>query len=327
MNSNANKVILYDDKTFPSYLTPTVPFYQGNSFNLSFADEDQILQNIGEEVYVPRPEETTIPPFDDDINFTTPLLPQPPSLQEFKPQPSTFEDQILPPYQEFKLQPSTSQDYKPPEQTHDYEDSLMKIANQFCTIPPPKAPVLVPPPTSIIRGLPNFNTFKVNDKKSSKSKISNSHIKQVIQELRGITPNVDIRTLCFLNVLDHKYYGSNLKDNGVLIKVVFNEAVDYAFRRKFVALTKEGKDLFFIKFCKCRSSGEYFHLLQLDSHQRGKMTWLSFCILFFIAFVHFFLFYLIYHKVCIICLIVLFFYFFQLDLYVITFNVQSTALI
>ena len=110
MNSNANKVILYDDKTFPSYLTPTVPFYQGNSFNLTF--EDQILQNIGEEVYVPRPEETTIPPFDDDINFTTPLLPQPPSLQEFKPQPST------------------SQDYKPPEQTHDYEDSLMKIANQ-----------------------------------------------------------------------------------------------------------------------------------------------------------------------------------------------------
>ncbi len=57
-------------------------------------------------------------------------------------------------------------------------------------------------------------------------------------------PNIDVRTLCFLNVLDHIYYGSNKEDTGSQIKVAFNESVDYAFRRKFITLTKEGKDLF-----------------------------------------------------------------------------------
>ena len=310
LNSNANRLFLYEDKTFPSYVTPIDSFYKGNSSNSTF--EDRILEKLVEEVQPPSQQE-----FEEDaINCITPppqeFKPQPltsqdyslpvfnpqPStsqsqdywLPEFKPQPSTSQSQDYR-FPEFKSQASTSQDYQPPEQTQDREDSLMRIANQFCAILPPKPPVLAPPPTPIMRCLPNFNTFKVNDKKSSKSKISNSKIKQVIEELRGLTPTVDIRTLCFLNVLDHKYYGSNKEDRGVLIKVDFNEAVDYAFRRKFVAFTREGKDLFFIKFCKCRSSGEYFHLLQFDRHQRGKMILVSFSF------------------VCIISLIFLFFIF------------------
>ena len=96
----------------------------------------------------------------------------------------------------------------------------------------------------------------------------------MIEELRGLTPTVDIRILCFLNVLDHKYYGSNKEDHGVLIKVDFNEAVDYAFRRKFVSFTKEGKDLFFLSnFVNVVVRENIFHLLQFDRHQRGKMTW------------------------------------------------------
>jgi hypothetical protein len=306
LNSNGNRVFFFEDKTFPSYLTPIDPFYQGNSSNLTF--EDRILENLVEEVQSPSQQEFE----EDDNNCMTPLLLQPPPPQEFKPQPSTFEDQILPPYQEFKLQrqsydyrileflpqpstsqgyrlpefkaqPSTSQshdyripefksqassstnqDYQPPEQIQDREDSLMRIANQFCAIRPPKSPVLAPPPTPIMRCLPNFNTFKVNDKKSSKSKILNSKIKPVIEELRGLTPTVDIRTLCFLNVLDHKYYGSNKQDHGVLIKVDFNEAVDYAFRKKFVSFTKEGKDLFLSNFVNVVVRENIFHLLQIS---------------------------------------------------------------
>ena len=258
LNSNGNRVFFFEDKTFPSYLTPIDPFYQGNSSNLSF--EDRILEKLVQEVPSPSQQEFE----EDDNNCMTPLLLQPPPPQEFKPQPSTSQGYRLP---EFKAQPSTSQsydyripefksqassstnqDYQLPEQIQDREDSLMRIANQFCAIRPPKSPVLAPPPTPIMRCLPNFNTFKVNDKKSSKSKILNSKIKPVIEELRGLTPTVDIRILCFLNVLDHKYYGSNKEDHGVLIKVDFNEAVDYAFRRKFVSFTKEGKDLFLSNF-------------------------------------------------------------------------------
>ena len=284
LNSNGNRVFFFEDKTFPSYLTPIDPFYQGNSSNLSF--EDRILEKLVEEVPSPSQQEFE----EDDNNCMTPLLLQPPPPQEFKPQPSTSQGYRLP---EFKAQPSTSQsydyripefksqassstnqDYQPPEQIQDREDSLMRIANQFCAIRPPKSPVLAPPPTPIMRCLPNFNTFKVNDKKSSKSKILNSKIKPVIEELRGLSPTVDIRTLCFLNVLDHKYYGSNKQDHGVLIKVDFNEAVDYAFRKKFVSFTKEGKDLFFLSnFVNVVVRENIFHLLQFDRHQRGKMTW------------------------------------------------------
>ena len=295
MNSNANKVFFYDDKTFPSYLTPIDPFYQGNSSNLTF--EDRILENLVEEVQPPSQQE-----FEEDvINSMTPHLLQPPPPQEFKPQPSTSQDYSLPEFNpqpstsqsqdywlpefkpqpstsqsqdyrlpEFKSQASTSQDYQPPEQTQDREDSLMRIANQFCAILPPKPPVLAPPPTPIMRCLPNFNTFKENDKKSSKSKILNSKIKQVIEELKGLTPTVDIRTLCFLNLLDHKYYGSNKEDRGVLIKVVFNEAVDYAFRRKFVAFTKEGKDLFLSNFLNVVVRENIFIFFNLIDISEGK---------------------------------------------------------
>ena len=283
LNSNGNRVFFFEDKTFPSYLTPIDPFYQGNSSNLSF--EDRILEKLVQEVPSPSQQEFE----EDDNNCMTPLLLQPPPPQEFKPQPSTSQGYRLP---EFKAQPSTSQsydyripefksqassstnqDYQLPEQIQDREDSLMRIANQFCAIRPPKSPVLAPPPTPIMRCLPNFNTFKVNDKKSSKSKILNSKIKPVIEELRGLTPTVDIRILCFLNVLDHKYYGSNKEDHGVLIKVDFNEAVDYAFRKKFVSFTKEGKDFIFLSnFVNVVVRENIFHLLQFDRHQRGKMT-------------------------------------------------------
>ena len=126
----------------------------------------------------------------------------------------------------------------------------MRISNTFCSIPPPKSSVLVPPPAPVTRALPNVNSFKP---KILNPKIKSS-IKHVITDLRGIVPKIDPRILCFLNVLDHFYYGSNKEDTGIQIKVTFNENVDYAFRRQFIALTKEGKDLFLSNVVKCRSS-------------------------------------------------------------------------
>ena len=196
------------------------------------------MQDLDEQVMTPSQEST-----EEDINYDCIFPSPPPPIQEFQPQPSTSRTTHCEPTQESSQDDLMSE--KSPESSDcviidssDEEDSLIRISNTFCSIKPPKSALLAPPATTVNRDLPILNTFKPP---IVKKKIK-SNIKNIICHLRELVPLIDSRTLTLLNVLDHVYNGSNKPDDPRQIKVTFNPKVDYAFRSKFLSVTKEGKD-------------------------------------------------------------------------------------
>ena len=259
MSNGANRSN-FDDKTVMATLeapssAPYKWLYEGGSwFYPSFSDlfGDDIMQDLDENVMSPD-QECTEDDFvltDDDFIFPPP----PPPHQEFQPQPSTsWTSQCEPTQQSSQDSKSEeileSQDLKSQkslespdciiiDSSDEEEDTLMRISNTFFTIKPPKSALLPPPNTTVTRDLPFPNTFKPPIVKQKMK----SNIKNIICHLRELEPLTDARILAFMNVLDQVYNGSNKEDDPRYTKVTFNKHVDYAFRSKFLSLTKGGKN-------------------------------------------------------------------------------------
>ena len=256
MSNGSNKKIIkkFVDKTVMGTLDapssqPLEWIYQDDSwFYPSYSDlfGEDIMEDLDENVMPPYQEfdENVMSPYQECIeedDFTFP--PPPPPHQE--PQPSTSSTTQYEP----TLQPS--QEYTKSEQSlespdciiidssdEEEEDSLIRVSNTFCSIKQPTTALLVPPHSTATRDLPTPNTFKppiVNQKMKS-------NIKNIICHIRELEPLIDSRFLAFMNVLDHVYNGSNKEDDPRQIRVTFNKHVDYAFRSKFLSVTKKGKD-------------------------------------------------------------------------------------
>lgn len=197
--------------------------------------EEDIMQDLDEQVMSPYQECTE----EDDFIFPPP----PPPHQEFQPQPSTSRTTQCEATQKPSQDSKSEQSLESPDciiidssDEEEEKDTWMRISNTFCSIKSTKSALLAPSYNTVTRDLPIPNTFKPPIVKAK------SNIKNIICHLRELEPLTDSRILAFMNVLDQIYNGSNKEDDPRHTKVTFNKHVDYAFRSKFLSLTKEGKD-------------------------------------------------------------------------------------
>ena len=70
--------------------------------------------------------------------------------------------------------------------------------------------------------------------------IGNSKIKHIVTKVRRI-PGASLETLTFVNIMDQEYYGINIVDDGVFIKVIFHRHLNPRFKEQVVKMLKSGK--------------------------------------------------------------------------------------